>query len=146
MWIVHLLIAGTLLLVHYLLQSISIIPSILVGVVGLYFFFRGLNGARDRFAPPVPVTDLSVVHAPHAVSGDVWSGDLAQLPDSDAQPAQPTIEYSGVVPLSIQPGDDPRLEQPSFQEADVFCRRQGPVLLDPEEPQPQEDSQKGGRP
>lgn len=143
MWVVHLLIAGTLLLAHYLLLSISVIPSLLVGIVGLYFFFRGLNGARDRFAPPVPVTDSSVVHALHAIPGDVWNGDHSQLPRHDATPPQPSIEYPGVVPLSIQPEADPGLEQAPPQVAEDPFMVRTHIRLQPEEPTSGDESQGG---
>ena len=145
MWVVHLLMAFALLLAHYLSRSFWF-PSMLAGVAGLYFFFRGLEGATEYFdssgavGPPAgpPVTKAS-----DTLPGLVWNGDLSQLPSHDALPPQPTILYPGVVPLSIQPEADPGLEHASPQVAADPFMVQTHIRLQPEESTSGDESKDG---
>ena len=151
MWIVHLLIAVALLLAHYFSRSAWGLLSILVGIVGLYFLFRGLAGATEYFdssGEAVLPAGLSVMKAPEQPPGEKWNGDLSDLPESIAGPgaapmAQPSIEYPGVVPLSIQPEATPGLEQAPLQVAADPFMIPTPIRLQPEEPIVGDESKDG---
>ena len=151
MWVVHLLIAFALLLAHYFSRSAWGMLSVLVGIVGLYFLFRGLEGATEYFdssgtaeSPAGP----PVNKASDTVPGLVWNGDLSQLPDIIAGPraapmSQPSIEYPGVVPLSIQPEANPGLEQAPLQVAADPLMVKTHIRLQPEEPMSGDESTDG---
>lgn len=151
MWVVHLLIAFALLLAHYFSRSAWGLLSVLVGIAGLYFLFRGLEGATEYFdssGTAVSPAGPPVKKAPDIIPGLVWNGDLSQLPGlvsgpGIAPPPPPSIEYPGVVPLSIQPEAAPGLEQAPLQVAAESFMVQTHIRLQPEEPTSGDES-KGG--
>jgi hypothetical protein len=130
-------------------RSIGFLPVLLLSGGMTYFFFRGLGGASAYFSPPQaggpPSGPVPVPPHAHAASGDVWNGDLSQLPRHDVPEPQPTIPYPGVVPVSLQPGESPELEQSALRNPAVPFTDPRHIPLQPEEQQTRDKSEDDAR-
>lgn len=129
-------------------RSVGFLHTLLLSAGMTYFFFRGLTGAREYFSASTQAgTAAGQAPSPKAapVYADVWNGDLSQIPGHDAQKPQPTIQYPGVVPISLQPGEGPEPDQFAHRKPAAPFADSRHILLQPEEPQARDKSEDGTR-